>query len=116
MFCIEANCATSAIQGRHALRFFQSLDPYHIPPHRLAFMRIVRLLEQAVYREYHRIVTDNALLYGSNFASSNSDFYTNKERRESYGCLVANMLAQRYVLSVNLLPTLVFASCFCFVD
>ena len=108
MFCVEANCASSSIQGRFALSFFRSLDPTHVPPQRIAFMRLIRLLEHAVYREYHRIVMDNAILYGGNFASSNSDFYTNKERQESYGCLVANMLAQQYILAVSFsfLPSL----------
>jgi hypothetical protein len=66
-------------------------------------MQIVRLLEQAIFREYHRIVNDNVLLYGTDFVSTNSDFYTNKERRESFGCLVANMLAQQYLLDVSAL-------------
>jgi hypothetical protein len=100
MFCVEANCATISLQGQFALRFFRTLDPSHMPPYRLAFVRIIRLLEQAVFREYHRIVSDNVLLYGGDFVSTNSDFYTNKERRESFGCLVSNMLAQRYVFEV----------------
>jgi hypothetical protein len=66
-------------------------------------MRLTLLLEQAVFREFHRIVTDNALLYGSDFASTNSDFYTNKERRETYGCLVSNMWLQQYVFKVSFL-------------
>jgi hypothetical protein len=103
MFCIESNCATVSLQGTHAIRFFRLLDPSHMPPHRVAFMRLTRLLEQAVFREFHRIVTDNALLYGSDFASTNSDFYTNKERRETYGCLVSNMLSQQYVFKVSFL-------------
>ncbi len=65
-------------------------------------MRILRLLEEAVFREYRRIVCDNARLYGGDFASTNSDFYTNKERRESFGCLVGNLLAQRYHFQVRL--------------
>jgi hypothetical protein len=60
-------------------------------------MRIVQLLEQAVFREYHCIVNDNVLLYGTDFVSTNSDFYTNKERQELFGCLVANMLVQQYL-------------------
>jgi hypothetical protein len=101
MFCIEANCATICLKGKNALGFFQSLDPLYVPPHRIAFMCIVRLLEQAVTREYHCIVKDNVLLYGTDFVSTNSDFYTNKERCESFGCLVANMLAQQYVLDLS---------------
>jgi hypothetical protein len=89
------------------MRFFQSLDPLFVAPHRVAFMRIIRLLEQAVFREYHRIVKDNVLLYGTDFVSTNSDFYTNKERRESFGCLVGNMLAQQYVLEVRLFVAVV---------
>jgi hypothetical protein len=64
-------------------------------------MRIVILLEQVVMKEYKRMVGENALLYGVDFASTNSDFYTNKERRESFGCLVSNMLGQRYVMEVS---------------
>ena len=85
------------MQGNYAKHFFSSLDPLHIPPHRLAFMRIVRLLDRAILREYKLITNDNFLLYGSNFVSTNSDFYTNSERRESCGCLVGNQLAKRYV-------------------
>ena len=96
MFCVEANCATVCLHGRSALRFFRSLDPSHTPPQRIAFMRIVRLLEQAFFREFKRIVVDNFLLYGSNFVSTNSDFYTNRERRESFGCLVSNMMGSQY--------------------
>jgi hypothetical protein len=73
----------------------------HVPPHSIAFMRIIRLLEKAVFREYKRIIADNLLLYGSNFVSTNSDFYMNSERRESFGCLVANTLAQRYIMEVR---------------
>ena len=103
MFCIDSNSAASSLQGTFAQNFFQSMDPSHVAPHRLAFMRIVRLLEKAVFQEYNRIMNDNALQYTSNFCSTNSDFFTNKERRESYGCLVANMLSQRHVLTVSLL-------------
>lgn len=101
MFCIEANCATVCLQGTSAIRFFRALDPLHTPPQRTAFMRIVRLLDKAVFRELRRIVSDNFLLYGSNFASTSSDFFTNTERRETFGCLVANMIAPRYGLGVS---------------
>ena len=97
MFCVEANCATVALQGRFARHFFESLDPYFIAPQRLCFMRIIRLLEKQVFQEYKQIINDNFLLYGSNFISTNSDFYTNSEQQESFGCIVANQLAQRYI-------------------
>jgi hypothetical protein len=101
LICTESNCATVCLLGTNAIRFFKLLQPSHVPPHRIAFMRITELLEKAVFREYHRIVADNALLYGTKFASTNSDFYTKKERRESYGCLVANMMAQQYIFKVS---------------
>jgi hypothetical protein len=65
-------------------------------------MRIICLLDKAILREYQRIVNDNAILYVFDFVSSNSDFYTNKERRELYGCLVANMTAQHHIFEVCL--------------
>jgi hypothetical protein len=104
MFCIASNCATLSLQGTHAIRFFRLLDPLHMPPHRVVFMRLTRLLEQAVFREFHWIVTDNAFLYGL-------DFYTNKERCETYGCLVSNMLSQQYVFKVSFLCCFVLFRC-----
>jgi hypothetical protein len=62
------------------------------------YMRIVRLLELAFFQEYRRLINDNVLWLGSNFASTNSDFYRNPERRESYGCIVATMAALQYNL------------------
>jgi hypothetical protein len=55
------------------------------------------------------------LLYASDFASTNSDFYTNKERRELDGCLVLNMLAQQYLLKVSFvfLLSFQFVVCIC---
>jgi hypothetical protein len=67
---------------------------------RVAFIQIIPLLGKAVLREYQRIVNNTALLYSFDFVSTNSDFYTNKERRESYGCLVANMTAQQHIFEV----------------
>jgi hypothetical protein len=110
MFCIEASCATVCLQGTHEIHFFQLLKPSHVPTHRVSFMRLMRLLDQAVFREYHGLVTGNALLYGSDFLSTNSDFYSNKERRESYGCIVANMLSQQYIFKVSFLLQLSFIS------
>jgi hypothetical protein len=81
--------------GPSRQRFLQLLKPAHVPPKRFAFMRIVRLLDKAVVRDYQWIVNNNALLYGSDFVSTNSDFYTKKEQCESYGCLVASMTAQQ---------------------
>jgi hypothetical protein len=78
--------------------FFSNYSSRHMSLH--TGLRSCILLEKAVFREYHRIVADNALLYGTDFASTNSDFFANKERRESYGCLVANMLAQQYIFKV----------------
>jgi hypothetical protein len=93
---VEAGIAAISIQGAFAKRFTRFLDTNHTPPQNKAYMRIVRLLELAFFREYKRLIDDNVLWLGSNFASTNSDFYSNPERRESYGCIVANMSAMRY--------------------
>jgi hypothetical protein len=101
MFAIEANSSVASLQGPLAKRFFQELDPMTKPPQRIVFMRIVRLLEEAVIREYKRIVNDSAVLLEKDFCCSNSDFYTNPERRETFGCIVSNMQACRYHLKVS---------------
>ena len=112
LFCIESNSAMASLEGRYAVRFFQLLDPLHVPPQRVPFLRILRLLEEAVFREYRRIVNDNVQLYGADFASTNSDFFTSKERRETFGCIVGNMLAQRYHFAVRLACVLSFVLVF----
>jgi hAT family C-terminal dimerisation region len=99
LFTIETGGAAISLQGVFAKRFFQHLHPQHNPPHNLMYMRMVRLLELAFLREYRRLIDDNVLWLGSNFASTNSDFYRNPERRESYGCIVATMAALRYTFN-----------------
>lgn len=96
MFTIEAGIAAISLQGVFAKRFVKNLEPCHVPPQNKPYMRIVRLLELAFFREYQRLIDDNVIWLGSNFASTNSDFYQNPERRESYGCIVATMAALRY--------------------
>jgi hypothetical protein len=96
LFTIEAGISAICLHGPYAKRFVRDLDQQHNPPHSLMYMRIVRLLELAFFQEYRQLINDNVLWLGSNFASTNSDFYRNPERRESYGCIVATMAALRY--------------------
>jgi hypothetical protein len=96
LFAVEANVAASAMQGTMSKLFFRHLHPLHVPPQNLPFMRMVRLLDLAFFREYKRLIDENVLWLGSRFASTNSDFYQCPERRESYGCIVGNMCSYRY--------------------
>ena len=96
MFTVEAGMAALALQGVFAKRFFEGLHPLHKPPHSLMYMRILRLLELAFSKEYLRLIDDNVIWLGRDFAATNSDFYQNPERRESYGCIVANMPGMKY--------------------
>jgi hAT family C-terminal dimerisation region len=96
LFAIEANVAAVALQGTMAKQYFRHLVPAHRPPQNLPFMRLVRLLDLAFFREYRRLIDDNVLWLGNRFASTNSDFYQCPERRESYGCIVSNMCAWKY--------------------
>ena len=47
--------------------------------------------------EFRRLIDDSVHEFGTNFCSSNSDFYWNRERKESYGCIVTNMMSKRYI-------------------
>ena len=96
MFAVESNMACLALQGPMAKRFASNLDPRYRPPQNWPFMRILRLLDNAFHREYQRLIDDNVLWLGTRFASSNSDFYTCPERRQSFGCIVSNMSAYQY--------------------
>jgi hypothetical protein len=96
MFSVEAGISATCLQGVFAKRYARHLDPQHNPPHIMMYMRIVRLLDLAFFREYRRLIDDNILWLGSNFASTNSDFYRNPECRESYGCIVATMPSMCY--------------------
>jgi hypothetical protein len=96
LFAIESNLAAIALQGTQAKRFFRTLNLLHKPPQNVPFMRMVRLLDLAFYREYKRLIDDNVLWLGTRFASTNSDFFQCAERNEAYGCIVANMCAMKY--------------------
>ena len=79
LFTIEGGVAAIALQGVYAKRFFHELNPSHVPPHSLLYMRLVQLLQLSFYREYLHLINDNIIWLGSNFASTNSDFNKNPE-------------------------------------
>jgi hypothetical protein len=98
LFAVEANMAAHCLQGPRAKLFFTHLDQSHKSPQNVPFMRLVRLLDLAFFREYKHLIDDNVCWLGSMFASTNSDFFTCPERKESYGCIVSNMCAMKYFL------------------
>ena len=112
MYAVEANSSAASLHGPFAKRYIEHLDPRTKPPHRIVFMRFVRLLQQAVQREYKRIIRDAAAVFGSSFACTNSDFYTNAERRETFGCIVSNMQAKQFVMKVRNIDCFLVILCY----
>ena len=80
LFTIEAGVATVALQGSFAKQFFRFLDSNHVPPQNRPYMRMVRLLELAFFREYRRLIDDNVLLSLLMFSSSDN-LYDNKQMK-----------------------------------
>jgi hypothetical protein len=80
-------------------QYTRSLDPKHRPPNHLETNRIIEVAMDLAILEVNRILADCRDRIGEQFLSISTDFWTDSVRKQSFGALVASMVAEKYRLS-----------------
>jgi hypothetical protein len=75
------------------------LDPKHRPPHHLEINRIIEVMIDCGFSEFVKIVEEQRTLLRHGFISLSSDFVTDSVRRESYGCVIADLVANKFEMA-----------------
>ncbi|KAL7501871.1 hypothetical protein ACHAXN_000457 [Cyclotella atomus] len=78
--------------------YMQALDSKHRPPHHLETNRIIEVLIDGAFAEFLRIVEDRRTLLGGGFTSLSTDFVTDLVRRESFGVILTELVAEKFDL------------------
>jgi hypothetical protein len=74
------------------------LDPKHRPPHHLEINRIIEVMIDVAVAEFVKICNDRRSLLSHGFLSLSTDFVSDSVRRESFGSIIADLVAERYEL------------------
>ena len=78
--------------------YLQSLDPKHSPPDNIKINRIIEVLIDAGVLEFVKICNDRRKLLRHGFISSTTDFVTDPHRKQSFGVLLLDLVAEKYEL------------------
>jgi hypothetical protein len=74
------------------------LNPKHRPPHRLERNRITEVMIDFVMREMKQIMEERRGVLSHSFLSVNTDFWTDSHRKECFGAIVSDIIAEKYML------------------
>lgn len=98
MAAVSSRFPLSVFNNSYFRLYTTALDPMHRPPHHLEINRIIEVLVDAAYVEFLRIVNERRDFLGYGFMSLSSDFVTDSVRRESYGVILVELVAEKYEL------------------
>ena len=81
--------------------YIHKLNPKHSIPYRLERNRIIEVLIDIAMAEVRQILTERRDELGEAFASANIDFWTDKHRKEGFGVIVIDVLAEKYEVTIG---------------
>lgn len=96
MACVSSNVPLSVFANVHFKGYLKSLDPSHSPPHHLEVNPVIECLIDAGMAEFVKIVKDCRQVLGHGFASLSTDFVTDATRREAFGVILVDLVAESY--------------------
>ena len=98
MAAVASKIPLSVFKNVYFRGYLQSLDPKHSPPDNLKINRIIEVLIDAGVLEFVKICNDRRKLLRHGFISSTTDFVTDPHRKESFGVLLLDLVAEKYEL------------------
>jgi hypothetical protein len=99
MAAISSKIPLSVFSNVYFRNYARSLDPKHRPPHNLAINRIIEVLIDGMVLEFVRIVDEHRKLLRQGFISLSTDFATDPNRRQSFGVVLLDLVAEKYDLN-----------------
>ncbi len=84
-------------------KLLRGLNDRHRPVYWQKTMRLLRCINDVLSQEIYLMVAEGLLAFGDEaIVSSNSDFWTDKVTKKSYGACVGNLMARRYTFTDGL--------------
>lgn len=96
MAAVGSNVPLSIFDNAMFKTYLHALDSKHRTPYRLERTRIIEVIMDGAMQELSRMITDRRSVLGQGFVSASTDFWTDSHRKEQFGALVINMIAEKY--------------------
>ena len=96
MAAVGSNVPLAIFDNAMFKTYLRRLDSKHRTPYRLERTRIVEVLMDGAMQELSRMITDRRSVLGEGFVSASTDFWTDSHRKQQFGALVINMIAEKY--------------------
>lgn len=99
MFALSCKTPLTVFGDSYFRNYTMSLDPRHKPPHHLEVNQIIEVLLDGLMLEFTKIVDEQRKMLRVGFISLSTDFVTDASRRESFGVVLLDLVAQRYAMN-----------------
>ena len=99
MFGIACKTVLCAFGDVYFRNYTMSLEPKHKPPHHLEVNRITEVMIDGALFEFVKIVEEQRKLLRHSFISLSTDFVTDASRREAFGVILLDLVAQKYEMN-----------------
>jgi hypothetical protein len=96
MAAVGSNMPLSIFDNAMFKTYIRRLDSKHRTPYRLERTRIIEVMMDGAMQELSRMISERRSVLGHGFVSASTDFWTDSHRKEQFGALVINMIAEKY--------------------
>jgi hypothetical protein len=93
---VSSNMPLNVFDTAMFKQYLCPLDSKHCSPHCLERIQIIEVLMDGAMLELSRIITNCCKALDEGFVSASTDFWTDSHRKEQFGALVINMIAETY--------------------
>jgi hypothetical protein len=96
MAAVGSNMPLSIFDNVVFKNYLRHLDSKHRAPYHLERTRIIEVLMGGAMQELSRMIKERCNMHREGFVSASTDFWTDLHRRQQFGTLVINMIAEKY--------------------
>ncbi len=98
MAAVGSNIPLSIFDNVMFKNYLRCLDSKHRTPYRLERTRIIEVLMDGAMQELSRIIKERRDVLEEGFVSASTDFWTDSHRRQQFGALIINVIAEKYFI------------------
>ncbi len=95
---VSSNMPLNVFDTTMFKQYLCCLDSKHRSPYCFERTQIIEVLMDSVMLELSRIITNHHKALNEGFVSASTDIWTDSHRKEQFGALVINMIAEKYIV------------------
>jgi hypothetical protein len=101
MAAVGSNVPPSIFDNVMFKNYIRRLDSKHRAPYRLERTRIIEVFMDGAMQELSRMIKEHRNILREGLFSASTDFWTDLHRRQKFGTLVINMIAEKYFVKTR---------------